>query len=145
MLNSNAAIGKELHLTLPSSNLWGITSSTLVRCFLKWTTSNKLYKVQADATVTEDVGLTSDVITWTTSVELASDIMYEFIIEKRDSSNSMDNLGFDFSGFTSKQIISFDVGTSYGSSDEESGSVDIYPDSSSFSFTRSVSIDSNNI
>ncbi len=48
MLNSNAAKGKEVILNLPTSNVWGIGGATLVRGFLKWTASNKLYKVQAD-------------------------------------------------------------------------------------------------
>jgi hypothetical protein len=67
MLNSAAAKGKEVILELPSSNVWGITGATNVRCILTWRAANKLYEVMADASVATG---TPDKVTWLTPVGL---------------------------------------------------------------------------
>jgi hypothetical protein len=46
MLDGNKAADTEVKLILPETNVWGITGATPLRCYIKWTENNKLYRVE---------------------------------------------------------------------------------------------------
>jgi hypothetical protein len=132
MVNAVFTPDKAVKLLLPNPNVFGISDSTLLRCYIKWRAGNKLYRVEGTPSYT--AGGSKDELHCVNNIpgSMQADQLYELVFEKRDADSTMDNLGFNFASFTSKLNIQMQI-----ADEAVGGNTDIYPQTGK---TRTVTV-----